>query len=215
LQHLPTQPPKTPTVMAPRCDPCKCVVCYCPIENGGFMAVCGHTFCDECLTEYFKKALADENLFPPKCCGAPISFAGASDHLPQDIVKTLVTKQAEYTDSSRLYCHAPACSTYIPLTRRNPQWQAGFCPACEKLTCLICKGATHEGDCPEQEALKATERLASENGWRRCASCQRLIEKISGCNHITCVCKAEWCYVCGHLTVVGGNGIYIYAKADQ
>lgn len=170
------------------------------------MAVCRHLFCDECLTDFIEKSIKDESLFPPKCCGLTISFAGASDHLPKTLVKALVTKWEEYTDLSRVYCHVPACSTYIPPNWRDTHWQAGFCPACEKLTCLTCKGATHDGICPEQEGLKETERLARENGWRHCPSCHHLIEKESGCNHITCVCKAEWCYVCGHCPYYGTLG---------
>lgn len=39
--------------------------------------------------------------------------------------------------------------------------------------------------------------LNCERGqWQHCPQCNRLISKIEGCNHITCVCKYEFCYIC-------------------
>lgn len=38
---------------------------------------------------------------------------------------------------------------------------------------------------------------AALNGWKACYSCHRLIELQHGCNHMTCICKTEFCYVCG------------------
>lgn len=31
---------------------------------------------------------------------------------------------------------------------------------------------------------------------RQCPRCGVAVEKTSGCDHITCVCRAEWCYRC-------------------
>lgn len=43
----------------------------------------------------------------------------------------------------------------------------------------------------------ALERLASRERWRNCPHCRRTVELLSGCNHITCKCGHEFCYVCG------------------
>ncbi|EAW06656.1 uncharacterized protein ACLA_083510 [Aspergillus clavatus NRRL 1] len=60
---------------------------------------------------------------------------------------------------------------------------------------MLCKRAAHEGDCPDEdeEVLQLSER----EGWRRCFQCRKVIELGVGCNHITCRCGAEFCYVCG------------------
>lgn len=34
-------------------------------------------------------------------------------------------------------------------------------------------------------------------GARACPGCHTITSRISGCNHITCPCGKEWCYVCG------------------
>ncbi|RSL65567.1 hypothetical protein CEP53_003621 [Fusarium sp. AF-6] len=39
--------------------------------------------------------------------------------------------------------------------------------------------------------------MATQNGWQQCKVCKRVVELEQGCNHITCKCKAEFCYVCG------------------
>ncbi|THW44345.1 hypothetical protein D6C78_05647, partial [Aureobasidium pullulans] len=39
--------------------------------------------------------------------------------------------------------------------------------------------------------------LAEREQWQRCYSCTRLVVLAHGCNHISCPCGAEFCYVCG------------------
>ena len=39
--------------------------------------------------------------------------------------------------------------------------------------------------------------VAEREGWRRCYKCRSLVEKTSGCRHMTCTCKAQFCYTCG------------------
>ena len=40
---------------------------------------------------------------------------------------------------------------------------------------------------------------AKEKKWRRCPKCQVVIERIDGCDHMTCSsrCGFEFCYRCG------------------
>ena len=34
-------------------------------------------------------------------------------------------------------------------------------------------------------------------GWKICSNCKRGVEKKDGCNHMTCLCKHQFCYLCG------------------
>jgi uncharacterized protein YihD (DUF1040 family) len=45
--------------------------------------------------------------------------------------------------------------------------------------------------------VKATLQLASDEGWRRCYNCKVMVEHNQGCIHMTCKCKAQFCYICG------------------
>ncbi|KAI9325722.1 hypothetical protein DFJ73DRAFT_911712, partial [Zopfochytrium polystomum] len=38
--------------------------------------------------------------------------------------------------------------------------------------------------------------LAAQHGWKRCPSCGFVIEKHTGCVHMTCKCRHEFCYTC-------------------
>lgn len=32
---------------------------------------------------------------------------------------------------------------------------------------------------------------------KQCSNCKTVVERIDGCNHMTCQCLYEFCYVCG------------------
>jgi hypothetical protein len=40
-------------------------------------------------------------------------------------------------------------------------------------------------------------QMGENAGWRRCYKCRNLVELTQGCSHITCRCKAQFCYICG------------------
>lgn len=51
----------------------------------------------------------------------------------------------------------------------------------------------HKGSCEKSE-----ERyLRKMYNYIKCKSCMRLVEKSKGCNHMTCKCGFEFCYICG------------------
>lgn len=45
--------------------------------------------------------------------------------------------------------------------------------------------------------LDAVLQMGEKSGWRRCYKCRTLVELSQGCSHITCRCKAQFCYICG------------------
>lgn len=62
----------------------------------------------------------------------------------------------------------------------------------------MCKRAAHRigQDCPSDRELEVILEMGEKYGWRRCYNCRTLIELTQGCSHITCRCKAEFCYIC-------------------
>ncbi|PHH91063.1 hypothetical protein CDD83_1808 [Cordyceps sp. RAO-2017] len=105
-------------------------------------------------------------------------------------------KEIEFSTADRVYCHRPDCSTFVP-----PEFvQAGVatCPNCNAATCVACKDTEHGADnCPQDGALQEVLRVARESGWQQCKSCNRLVELTVGCYHMTCLCRAQFCYLCG------------------
>ena len=63
----------------------------------------------------------------------------------------------------------------------------------------MCKRAAHPlgQDCPDDAELEAVLKMGERSGWRRCYKCRTLVELVQGCTHITCRCKAQFCYICG------------------
>lgn len=41
-----------------------------------------------------------------------------------------------------------------------------------------------------------TNLLAEEEGWKRCSQCRALVEHREACQHMTCRCGYQFCYVC-------------------
>lgn len=77
------------------------------------------------------------------------------------------------------------------------------CKKCGYHSCANCCVPAHVGLTCKQyqiQARHAAEEVASQ-GWlnkhtRRCYSCRRICYKETGCDHVTCICRAEWCWLC-------------------
>lgn len=63
----------------------------------------------------------------------------------------------------------------------------------------MCKMRAHPlgQDCPSDYELDQVLRIGEKSGWRRCYKCRTLVELTQGCTHMTCRCKAQFCYICG------------------
>ena len=47
------------------------------------------------------------------------------------------------------------------------------------------------------EKNEKVEEWMKESGARRCNRCKFIVEKSQGCDHMTCRCGYEFCYICG------------------
>ncbi|KAL0944541.1 IBR finger domain-containing protein [Colletotrichum truncatum] len=192
-----------------------CMEKYPSIQIAG--CPCHHEYCGDCLRSLFEASLTDESLFPPRCCGQPIPVEDNRIFLTPKLVGEFRAKTIEFSTTNRTYCHQPTCSTFIP--KGLIQGDIASCPRCLHKTCTICKGPEHQGeDCGNDTATQSLLQLAAENGWQRCFSCRRVVELDHGCNHMTCPCHAEFCYVCGlkwkTCTCPQWNEERLYARAN-
>lgn len=146
-------------------------------------APCSHEYCRGCLTDLFTRSLTDESLFPPRCCKQPIPAESNRIFLSLKLVGEYQAKKLEMDTPNRTYCHRPNCSAFIA-----PQFikhDVGTCVRCCGKTCVICKGTSHKGDCPEDPAIQELLQAAAENGWQQCYSCHRVVELRVGCYHMS------------------------------
>lgn len=99
-------------------------------------------------------------------------------------------------------CLTPNC-TYAYIMEEGQNIFA--CAICATNYCIDCKVKFHEGMSCSEWKLKqvntnhqaAIEKLVSDLKMKKCNKCEQVILRTQGCNHMTCVCKYEFCYICG------------------
>ena len=127
----------------------------------------------------------DESLYPPRCCKIPFEIDAIRHLLIPELISDFHQKKIEYGTQNRTYCSTPECSSFLyPV---NINGDKGECSLCFGETCIVCKGRGHTGDCPQDEGVQQVLAMATENQWRRCNNCHRVVELRTGCNHITSV----------------------------
>lgn len=212
-------------------------------------ASCSHEYCQDCSTALFTHAIKDQSMFPPKCCGQPITLESVRKFLTAELIEDFKRTKEERDTPNRTYCSNKTCSAFLkPIETRKPatlcvgcgtkfrkrcaspdclgypgtarieavqedcprcgrRYQA-YCPnrackdhgkrqedtvrkddnltcsSCGTITCTICKGAAHYGDCPADTNLQRALETAMENNWKRCKACGQIVERIDGCNHM-------------------------------
>jgi hypothetical protein len=180
-----------------------------------------HSYCVGCLSRYIickldpdgtGRAPEEQIVFPIRCPECPSDQW--LDSIQDDVAERILTQdrielwhRQKHLDSiPRYYCPNRQCSALVQLHEKKGEPRA-TCPLCQTVICVPCKTQWHRDlTCKEYQALPPDERspedrlliqLAKEKQWRRCKACSRIIELISGCNHMTCRCGRQFCFTCG------------------
>jgi hypothetical protein len=176
-----------------------CVSCRDPIE-AGVRAPCGHHYDAQCISDLFQAATRDESLFPPRCCRQPIPFADVRPHLTATLASLFEEKSKELGTLKRVYCTNPTCSHFLGAQKEGWRREIYTCPTqgCRTLTCSQCKAKvdTVWHVCNQDGTDQQVLALGRSAGWARCPGCEQMIELHTGCYHMTCVCKTQFCYLC-------------------
>lgn len=144
---------------------------------------CGDRYCRDCLQKLFEASIADESLFPPRCCREPMVMKTVQPFLTTDVVKRYTARKEQLETPNWTYCYSPGCSKFIPPA--SIENDRATCKNCGMVICTICKSSSHHGDCPKDTALHSLLRTAAKHGWQRCFYCRRVVELIQGCYHMT------------------------------
>lgn len=140
---------------------------------------------------------------PPRCCTQPIPSAIVKTVLPKDKQQIFLKAVQQFSTpwEARVFCPNTACGEFIPPPRKvDPKHPfESVCTYCKTRVCIMCKRNAHRlgQDCPQDRDLDAVLKIGETSGWRRCFKCRALVELAQGCTHITCRCKAQFCYICG------------------
>ncbi|KAH0587100.1 Putative uncharacterized protein, chloroplastic [Termitomyces sp. J132] len=185
-----------------------CPICYDAVSNNPLVLGCKHIYCTDCIRHYITSASETKN-FPLTCmgdeakCKIPISIPVIRKFLPQQQFENLVniaffTYLDQHPQEFR-YCTTPDCTQ---IYRANTQSMLK-CPSCFAEVCSSCHEEAHEGmSCEDRQARKAqheeqlNDSWATTHGVKRCPACSVYIEKVEGCNHMTCRCGVHICWIC-------------------
>lgn len=179
-----------------------CIVCFDPIRGQEIRAPCGHYYDPICVAELFHASARDQSLFPPRCCDKPVTLRSVRRHLTPGVVAILSERSREFGTLNRVYCANPLCSRFLGPQSKRRRPKATTCPAagCKTRTCRGCRaritpGAVHS--CQLHEPGKDILAASTDWGWKRCPGCAQMVERHSGCDHMTCTCRTHFCYTCG------------------
>ena len=153
-------------------------------------------------------------------CKEPIAFYDEEQLLTPDQIqrKTLFEwKKIRDQNKDFIECLTTDCNGMV---FRNSDSEKNFkCELCGQKYCINCQIPKHDGKTceqvqkeKEQAAIEAkaneinNTRLVEDNqledwakqvGAKQCSQCKYWVEKNQGCNHMTCKCSYQFCYVCG------------------
>jgi IBR domain, a half RING-finger domain len=182
-----------------------CICCRDEFKRNKALHVltCSHKYCEKCLRVLIQQATADESKMPPKCCNKPIPGSVVKSVLTRDEQQRFMKSVLQFSTpwGERIFCPNLECSEFIPKRNKvDPKHPFKvICRKCRTKACSICKRGAHRlgQDCPADWELDAVLQMGENQGWRRCYKCRNLVELTQGCTHITCRCKAQFCYICG------------------
>ena len=182
---------------------CKLCMTTPGLDDDPLYVECGHVWCKSCLNQYFAQSFTDRDQFPPRCCrpeGFDLEVIGM--HLEDEILIHVMDKWEEWTAKDPTYCSNMQCNVFVPEYRVDGQW--GVCLNCKVKTCVECKEGEARHPTPDQhpepEKDEENAKLAETEGWKYCPNkkCNKIVEKIEGCDTMTCKCGQQFCYRCGN-----------------
>ncbi|KAH7035278.1 uncharacterized protein B0I36DRAFT_318018 [Microdochium trichocladiopsis] len=176
----------------------ECVSCLDDFDSRDMIKAPCHHYCVDCFERLIGTACENEQQWPAKCCLNQIPDETITTVIRGELLEKWRNKGWEWglPVSDRIYCSEANCSVWCRPHEINRAQNIATCRNRHR-TCIICRGAEHGREaCPQDRDLAQTNELAEEEGWKRCYGCNAFVEHREACQHMTCRCGAEFCYVC-------------------
>ena len=175
----------------------ECASCFDDVPGAKAVSLsCQHSYCGECFTRLVSTAVANEHLFPPKCCLIDVPERTVTKNVDDTVLGAYRRAIQEYgvPAEDRWFCANTRCAKWFDASKLKKKDHNLKCPTCKTRMCRVCRGLSHKNqeDCPPNKDLEATLETVHLQGWVRCRQCHAAIEKRDGCLHITCRCKAQF-----------------------
>ncbi|KAH0597904.1 hypothetical protein MHUMG1_04276 [Metarhizium humberi] len=197
----------------------ECSVCWTEADAPVKMK-CGHIYCLECFEDSCTKANTTAGEFMILChgnqgnCRSVMSVEDLQTYLSSAALETVLelsfSSHVKRNPNTFRYCPSPDCDFVY---RVSSAARTQNCSNCLRPTCSACHEPHIGMSCAEHQDLKsggfaAFMKLKKKLGIKDCPKCATPLEKVSGCNHMTCAaCKAHICWVC-LMTFANGPAVY-------
>ncbi|CAI2368115.1 unnamed protein product [Moneuplotes crassus] len=189
-----------------------CPICYDSIEIKDLVLTeCGHMYHAECFEMYIRSKV-EVKAFPINC-----PSLGCMKKLPESDIREVCDEKlyqkyerfefehfVEQNPDLYHFCPTPDCQYVFECDITTGPYKHD-CKMCSETYCLKCKEKWHQGlTCEELKEIKESSpedydviKVIRGSLFQRCTKCRFWVEKSEGCNHITCRCGYEFCYICG------------------
>lgn len=189
-----------------------CCICLekVPAANQLVLSECGldeHAACASCLKTYLRLRIEEARVDELRCpcagsdgCEAFVTEEERRDWLPDEIQEKYA-RFCRMRDNPKLRA-CPKCSVLCAptLDEEGKVMPEMACQECNVGFCYYHSKAHPPGAeaCAEYERLMVKQLLNCGGlaGTKQCPGCGLRTEKLAGCNHMVCSCKANWCWVC-------------------
>jgi ariadne-1 len=191
-----------------------CGICYDEIVRDDIIALdCGHSFCLDCWVQYLETfgkqgKYAQLKMCCPQqgcvCRVLPAHLESISKALQVEWQDTFSNAFLEYACQA---CPAQTCQfvATTSLVEHDDVATSCCCLGCNQVFCFGCREKPHEPatceDVAEWTVLQQESELYVRKNTKPCPGCRAPIEKAQGCNHMTCTCGVQFCWLC--LTQLG------------
>ncbi|KAI2465952.1 hypothetical protein F4781DRAFT_371532 [Annulohypoxylon bovei var. microspora] len=190
-------------------DPNKqdCSVCWGQAENP-IQTQCGHIYCLDCFENLCMSSTTKDTAAQICCvgeaghCSKILGLPELQEHLSSTAFEELLEQSfASYVrlhPESLRYCPSVDCGYFYRISAAS---KMRTCPHCLVLVCTACHAQHGAMTCADYKDFStggyaALEKLKKDIGIKDCPKCKTPLEKIEGCNHMTCRCGAHICWVC-------------------
>ncbi|KAI1397276.1 hypothetical protein F4819DRAFT_90970 [Hypoxylon fuscum] len=171
-------------------------------------AACQHdsSMCKECIGQWITSSMDTVTWDRLKCpeCPQLLKFANVRAFATREIFEkydTLAAKAVLASIPEFTWCLNPKCNS----GQIHPAGcSKARCHACKHYLCVRHNVPWHKGEtCEEYQNRTRKQRKNNEASEKHvkeitkpCPGCKKNVHKFTGCDHVTCICGHEWCWLC-------------------
>lgn len=175
---------------------------------------CEHKFCKDCLEGYINTEIQkgeyihnqNKNVSCPNCkndidlqiINNVLSDKNLYDKYEKSIIQKELEKENRKDSTEKMIrCPNSTCQYFCFIDTKITSFAK--CPLCDLEFCVNGCKKVHKGNtCAQMKKQEEKENDgAMKIDFKQCPNCNIPIQKSKGCNHITCTCGTQFCYVCG------------------